>query len=654
MSDTPDDGGPPLLRPIPRRPFSLNIQEPTPPEDEDEGENSASDGQQFSKSPEPNRSASASPPRALRSNGNSSRSHLPPALNLETLNSRLLNSSSRSKSNRSHNHNHYNATIATPGSEGVFPPGSGGVGGNPSSSSSISRAQSILNLTGSTLMGIYTPNTYGPDRMSSLLTDGGSGTPWGTGAETPARLDDDNINNDDEGEDDEGFSGEDGDDDDEYDDETEGEREMRRRRRSSMHAAEVMGRRRASLLQHARPPPFPPLSPSLEDHQQQRQQYPPLHLPPAPSPFSVSALPALVLRLAPRALLLSALGVLYGILVARLLDRFRPSSTTTTNCYDWKYMAFWGVSGVVLGGLLPWFDGVWDRATALGGGGGGRQQQQQVDDGESAIAVNGGRRRQKQRRRSARTSSSGMNQKVDGGVLSGAGVGGAGGAFGGSPLSTLSGKGQGEGAMVEEAAVPGPDWSLAVRGIGAFAGIAFAIRKLAWDSTFQVSVTLALVNPVLWYLIDRSVPGLLMAGAVGICGSALFMAPLTSSSSLAVFSPWAYLLDPSGGVSGDWNAEQREGFNASSSSYPSSPLSLLHTGGAGVGIGAAGNAGLGSDRRHALETAVWMLSVLFCCCVCFGNIGRWLALMSRSKNNSSNGGGNHNRARSGSISAAVS
>lgn len=29
---------------------------------------------------------------------------------------------------------------------------------------------------------------------------------------------------------------------------------------------------------------------------------------------------------------------------------------------DWRYMAFWGASGVVMGGLLPWFDSIWERA----------------------------------------------------------------------------------------------------------------------------------------------------------------------------------------------------------------------------------------------------------------------------------------------------
>lgn len=33
----------------------------------------------------------------------------------------------------------------------------------------------------------------------------------------------------------------------------------------------------------------------------------------------------------------------------------------------------------------------------------------------------------------------------------------------------------------------------------------------------------------------------------------------------------------------------------------------------------------GLASQHTVETGVWMLSVLFCSCVCFGNIGRRLA-----------------------------
>lgn len=292
MSDIQNDSGPPLIRPIPRRPFDLNVREPTPPEDQDD-----------TTSPSPTRNR-------------------PPALNLESLNSRLLATK-----------NNLHVAAATPSESGA-------------GSSSISRAQSILNLTGSTLMGIYTPNTYGPDRISSPAT------PWGTGAEIPARSvpsgfdlglgpDDNEAAMYDEDDDDY----EDEDDEDVDDDRT--AIRIEKRRRSSQYAAAVMGARRSSLLQ--RPDVLLPQNPA----------------PPPQSSPSLST-PALAARLAARGLLLSALGALYGILIACVLDRFgfahsdhadahrRPPGTIAG--YDWRYLAFWGVSGVLLGGLLPWFD----------------------------------------------------------------------------------------------------------------------------------------------------------------------------------------------------------------------------------------------------------------------------------------------------------
>ncbi len=470
MSDAQDDG-PPLLRPIPRRPFNFNIREPTPPDEiqPQDGEDDLSSS--------PVLSSSSSFLRDINShrsnnnnnnNNNNNRNPPPPALNLDSLNSRLLRSSSRSR-------NRNNAAApTTPSLE------SGPV------SSSISRAQSILNLTGSTLMGIYTPGTYGPDRASSLFADGsrdgddygdGPGTPWGTGAETPARQalaglglglgleiggggfgregEGEGEEEEEEEEEEEGGDEEDGDEEDAAD------RERWRRRRSSQYTAEVMSRRRSSLIHP---------NPSRPQQQQQQQQQTPSLLPskrPPPSP-SPRLMTALLRHLVPRALLLSALGVLYGVMVARVLDRFlvpAPSlsgapaataggggggSSSSTIYHDWRYMAFWGTSGVVLGGLLPWFDGVWEGAF-------GRRRRDDGGgvDGDAAAAAT-----------------------VTDGVS--VGVGAAGGVCGGA------------GGVDEEAAVPGPGWSLAVRGIGAFAGIAFAIVSfLSLFSTF-LSLSLSL------------------------------------------------------------------------------------------------------------------------------------------------------------------
>jgi hypothetical protein len=110
-------------------------------------------------------------------------------------------------------------------------------------------------------------------------------------------------------------------------------------------------------------------------------------------------------------------------------------------------------------------------------------------------------------------------------------------------------------------------------------------RKLAWSSTLQISITLALVNPLLWWLIDRSKPGLLLSASVGLVGSIVLL-----------------------GVSPDMMP---------------APAQLSRAGNAtadaeGVSLGGLAN-------NETIETGVWMLSVLFCSCLCFGNIGRRLS-----------------------------
>ncbi len=46
-------------------------------------------------------------------------------------------------------------------------------------------------------------------------------------------------------------------------------------------------------------------------------------------------------------------------------------------------------------------------------------------------------------------------------------------------------------------------------------------RKVPWQSTLQVSLTLAVANPVLWYLIDRSKPGFALSLLVSVAGTLL-------------------------------------------------------------------------------------------------------------------------------------
>ena len=116
--------------------------------------------------------------------------------------------------------------------------------------------------------------------------------------------------------------------------------------------------------------------------------------------------------------------------------------------------------------------------------------------------------------------------------------------------------------------------------------------KLPWTSTLQASLTLALVNPVLWYLVDRSKPGFILSTAVGATGTALLLVSnpdMMPSPASTGNSTTRYQHIVKGG---DW-----QGF---------------------VG-------------RESVEGAVWILSVLFCSCVCFGNIGRRLALSGGSR-----------------------
>lgn len=66
-----------------------------------------------------------------------------------------------------------------------------------------------------------------------------------------------------------------------------------------------------------------------------------------------------------RVVTLFLLGVGYGVLVGRLRsssDRFGGVvSGPREEGSDWKFLLFWGVTGVAMGGLLPWFDRVWEE-----------------------------------------------------------------------------------------------------------------------------------------------------------------------------------------------------------------------------------------------------------------------------------------------------
>lgn len=72
-----------------------------------------------------------------------------------------------------------------------------------------------------------------------------------------------------------------------------------------------------------------------------------------------------VLPLIRRSVLLFIFGMAYGVIITHLHDDPRVTPFTMENTVafgSWQYMAFWGMGGVALGNLLPWFDGAWENA----------------------------------------------------------------------------------------------------------------------------------------------------------------------------------------------------------------------------------------------------------------------------------------------------
>ena len=95
-------------------------------------------------------------------------------------------------------------------------------------------------------------------------------------------------------------------------------------------------------------------------------------------------------------------------------------------------------------------------------------------------------------------------------------------------------------------------------------------RRLPWTSTLQLSLTLALANPVLWYLIDRSMPGFAFSSFIGVIGTSILL-----------------LVNPN-----------------------FVPVPAIHQ-------------DLASEK---VGVYAWLASILFCTTLCFGAIGRKLQL----------------------------
>lgn len=170
---------------------------------------------------------------------------------------------------------------------------------------SISRDASYSNLTSSTLAGIYSHNISGYPASDTVYGSEPPDTPWGTGAETPATA----------------------------------------ARGSVDESVYKLLKDRSSLLKRRR-------SSALSAR--------------SGHAFQQSSPTQTVLSLALRTAFLFVLGLGYGAILSRLSTEQQwasfPVEGIIRHRYDSAYLACWGVFGVALGSLLPWFDGKWEQA----------------------------------------------------------------------------------------------------------------------------------------------------------------------------------------------------------------------------------------------------------------------------------------------------
>lgn len=232
----------------------------------------------------------------------------------------------------------------TPRTPSQDSPSAGEPDSDPNGLNFSDRTRSILNLTSSTLFGIYAPSDSPKDGYS---------TPWGTGSETPA-------------------------------------------------------------LKPAADDNRPPIIGAYDQpHLHRRPSHPHITMGNYYVPF-VS-----------RTILLFLFGVAYGTIVTHLHDNqnIAPVKVEGIDRHTWRYLAFWGVAGVLLGRLLPWIDIFWERT--LGDTDDGAQHWSASEDARSQEGSDDECER--------------LNTRFEG--------------------------------------VLGADWTPAVRSIGAFVGIAFAIVR---------------------------------------------------------------------------------------------------------------------------------------------------------------------------------
>lgn len=351
-----------------------------------------------------------------------------------------------------------------------------------------SRTRSFLNLTTSTLFGIYSPAGYAPDRDE---------TPWGAGAQTPIDS-------------------------------------------KGMNIADIDGNVDDALMLRSKKRRGSMLEASTKRLQQNKRQ--------KKKTFGNSVVPFVG-----KNVVLGAAGVAYGQLIARLHDQqsIVPVQVEGMPADSWAYIAYWCFSGVALGLALPWVDSIW------------------MSDGSG----------ESEAEREYRTSGSGSSRRS------------------GNDTRSRS-----------QSWTPG--WNEVVRFIGAAVGIVFAIvsidflilsflvsttnisqRRLPWQSPLQLSLTLALANPAIWYLLDRTGPCFILATTVALTGTGL----LLSINPDLIPSP-----------------------------HPSSLNSFANVANATANATKGQDLVLGAFTLESVGVATWIASVLFVSAVAFGNIGRRL------------------------------
>jgi hypothetical protein len=112
----------------------------------------------------------------------------------------------------------------------------------------------------------------------------------------------------------------------------------------------------------------------------------------------------------------------------------------------------------------------------------------------------------------------------------------------------------------------------------------------------QISLYLAVVNPFLWYLLDRSKTGFLLSAGISCTFAAALMG-----------------LDP--------DLMPVPNMRGGNSPLRNATRAATYHGGV-----EQGGLPFSSSSVETVERALWIVSVLFCSCLVFGNIGRRMGL----------------------------